>query len=93
MIEFNAKFFAEMIGTFVFFLAIFAVGQPLPVAVGLLLAIYVFGGVSGGHFNATVTATKFLSGDASFTQLVSYLVAQLAGGIGAYYVAKSVVSA
>ena len=54
---------AECLGTALFFSCILAYGEPIPIVVGLLAAIYAFGKVSGGHFNCAVSFMMFLKGD------------------------------
>ena len=79
------KIIAEFIGTFTFLLAIAgasASGSPLKqlsLALALGLMILTLGGISGGHFNPAVSIYFFAKKDLSFGQLVSYVVAQLAG--------------
>ena len=46
---------SECLGTALFFSCILAYGEPIPIAVGLLAAIYAFGKISGGHFNCAVS--------------------------------------
>jgi glycerol uptake facilitator-like aquaporin len=91
MADLSAQLVAELLGSFVFLLAVFCVGQPIPVAVGLLAAVYVFASVSGAHFNGTISVVKFLANEITSTQLAGYLLAQLVGGLAAYYVSKTVV--
>jgi glycerol uptake facilitator-like aquaporin len=91
MADFNSQLIAEMLGSFVFLLAVFAVGQPIPVAVGLLAAVYVFASVSGAHFNGTISVVKYLANELNSTQLAGYLLAQIVGGLAAFYVSKTVV--
>jgi arsenate reductase len=79
------KVIAEFIGTFTFLLAIAgasASGSPLKqisLALALGLMILVLGGISGGHFNPAVSIYFFAKKQLSFGELVSYIVAQLAG--------------
>jgi len=88
------KALAEFLGVFIFFLAIFTKDgsnyAPVAIAVALFVAIYTFGGVSGGHFNFTVTMVKYIAGDVGTQQLLYYFVAQLLGGVGAFYVSKNI---
>jgi len=70
---------AEIIGTFVFLSAILAWGEPIPIVVGLLAAIYAFGKVSGGHFNSAISFMMYLKGDINATKFVAYVIAQLLG--------------
>ena len=81
-------YLAELLGTgilvFVGGLALLSQGSTVVVAfgfgLGLLIALYAVGEVSGGHFNPAVTLGAFLDGRISFTDSISYWVAQVAGG-------------
>ena len=73
------KILAEVIGVFVFFSAILAYGEPIPIVVGLLAAIYAFGKVSGGNFNPAVSFMLFLKGDMTLNVFITYVLAQLVG--------------
>lgn len=75
------KFFCEFIGTFIFLSIIAIVGEPIPIAVGLLAAIYFGGKISGGHFNPAVSTMFFLKKTLSLNELVYYIAAQILGAI------------
>lgn len=77
---FNALL-AECIGTFVFFTCILQATEPIPIVIGLLAAIYMFGKVSGGHFNSTVSLMMLVKGDIDFTMFISYVLAQSIGAM------------
>ena len=68
-------------GTYVFFLCILQSTDPLPIAIGLLAAIYMFGKVSGGFFNSTLSFIMYLKGTISIAKLFAYIFAQTIGGI------------
>jgi aquaporin Z len=72
---------AEFAGTGLFLSCILAWGEPIPVAVGLLAALYAFGKVSMGHFNSAVSAMMYVKGDIDGPTLVAYVVAQLLGAM------------
>ena len=82
-------YFAELLGTgilvFVGGLAILSGGSTIVIAfgfgLGLMIALYAVGEVSGGHFNPAVTLGAFLDGRISLTDSISYWVAQVAGGV------------
>jgi MIP family channel proteins len=92
------KFLVEMIGTFalVFFGAGAILQHQVTQAVGItgiavahgmaiLVGIYAFGHISGGHFNPAVTFGMLVSRRISFVGASSYWIAQLAGAcIGAW---------
>lgn len=88
------KYIAELFGTFVLVfvgsVSILAAGaagvHPLVVApfgfgLGLYAAIYMFGDVSGGHFNPAVTFGAFLDKRTDFTDLVGYWIGQIVGAL------------
>lgn len=72
---------AECLGTALFFSCILAYGEPIPIVVGLLAAIYAFGKISGGHFNCAVSFMMFLKGDINFQKFILYVIAQLIGAV------------
>lgn len=74
---------SEFIGTFVFLLIILTVGQPIPIAAGLLASILAFGGISGGHFNPAVSTMMLLKGDIAMSSYIFYIIAQVFGGLAA----------
>lgn len=92
------KFMAELIGTFG--LVLFGAGAILqqsggaPVGVtgiavahglAILVGIYAFGHISGGHFNPCVTFGMAVTRRISWGDAITYWIAQLAGAaIGAY---------
>lgn len=86
----SINYLVEFLGTFVFLYIIlesagYGTSQPLVVSVGLLAAILMFGGVSGGHFNPAVTTMMWAKGDTSI-EPIGYILAQIAGGLTAYKV-------
>lgn len=74
---------AEFIGTFVFVSCILAVGQPVPIAVTLLAAIYFAGHLSGGHFNPAVSTAMLAKGGITVGKYAGYVAAQVAGALAA----------
>lgn len=79
---------AEFIGT-LFFLSIIlnvvndsSVGV-IAIAVGLLAAIYMVGGVSGGHFNPAVSIMMFMKGSLPADMTILYVIAQIIGALSA----------
>jgi aquaporin Z len=89
---------AELLGTFVFFTigltgiqAVGALGAAAPLLVvvpfafglGLLVAIFAFGHLSGGHFNPAVSVAMAIDRRITPVDAVGYIVAQVVGAIGA----------
>lgn len=86
------KFMAELIGTFmlIFFGAGAILQQNATQAVGItgiavahglaiLVGVYAFGHISGGHFNPCVTFGMAVTRRISWGETISYWIAQLAG--------------
>ena len=79
---------AEFIGT-LFFLSIIlnvvndsSIGV-IAIAVGLLAAIYMVGGVSGGHFNPAVSIMMIMKGNLPADMTILYIIAQIIGALSA----------
>lgn len=73
----------EFIGTFVFLSVILAVGEPIPIVVALLAAIYFAKGKSMANFNPAISTMLFAKGDMGLEKYIGYLVAQILGGLTA----------
>ncbi len=77
------SYLVEFIGTFIFLSIILKVGEPIPIAVGLLAVIYFGGAISGGHFNPAVSVMMYLKEAITLTDLPIYVIAQVIGGVAA----------
>lgn len=90
------KAIAELVGTFLFlltgYLSVVAFGTaeapgllvvPFSFGLGLLAAIFMVGHVSGAHFNPAVTLAMALDRRTTPADAIGYVVAQVAGAIGA----------
>ena len=101
------KYFAELLGTFLFMMigyaSVAAIGNATPATanllvvpfsfgLGLLAAIYAFGHVSGGHFNPAVTVAMILDKRTTAIDGVGYIIAQVIGAIAAAAVVMITVS-
>ena len=73
----------EFLGTFLFLSVIVATGQPVLIALALLLVILLGGSISGGHFNPAVSVMFWAKGSLTGADLAGYVVAQTLGGLGA----------
>jgi aquaporin Z len=77
------NYVVEFLGTFLFLSVIVATGQPILIALSLLLAILLGGSVSGGHFNPAVSLMFWAKGALTSLDLAGYVGAQLIGGLAA----------
>src|SRR6478672_13051924 len=92
----SRAYLAELVGTFLFLsigyasVPAFAVASapapnllvvPFAFGLGLLAAIFSFGGISGGHFNPAVTVAMVLDRRTEPVDGVGYIVGQVIGAI------------
>ncbi len=84
------KFIAEFLGTLGLVFVVLATGQPIAIGLALALIIMVIGGISGGHVNPAVSFVMYLMGKLSQEDLMPYIIAQVAGGLVALQLHKSV---
>jgi glycerol uptake facilitator-like aquaporin len=75
---------AEAVGTFVLLLAILLSGNPLAVGLGLAVAAYAFGDISGCHVNPVVTGVILAQGKIPAGRAGMYVGAQIVGGLLAF---------
>ena len=80
----------EFIGTFFFLYVILATGSPLAIGAALAAAIYVGGSISGGNFNPAVTIMMIAAKKQSINTALPYIVAQVAGGLAALALYKTI---
>jgi aquaporin Z len=84
-----AKLLTEFIGTFLLVATVgFTVLQgsdfaPLAIGSALMIAVYMGGHISGGHYNPAVTLGVWMRGKLEAGLVVPYMVAQLVGAIAA----------
>lgn len=76
---------AEFFGTFLLLMSILATGNAYMIGATLALIILLIGGVSGAHVNPAVSAAMLVKGAISMPEFVGYSLAQIAGGVAAYY--------
>ena len=80
-----SKYLVEFIGTFIFLSVILTSGEAFPIGLALTTAIFFGGKVSGGNYNPAVSTMMFLKHKLNTSDYVGYVVAQILGGICAYF--------
>jgi glycerol uptake facilitator-like aquaporin len=75
------KYVVEFLGTLFFLYVIVATGNALAIGAALAIAIMVGGNISGGHFNPAVSVMMYAAGKLSRSDLIPYLLVQVAGGL------------
>jgi glycerol uptake facilitator-like aquaporin len=84
------KLLAEFLGTLLFLYVFLATGSAIPIGIALMVSIMIFGPFSGGNFNPAVTVMMVAKGAQPASDLLPYIVAQVAGGLAALELYKRV---
>lgn len=84
------KYLAEFLGTLFFVYIILATGNAIAIGAALAIAIMVAGTISGGHINPAVSIAMVAAGKMSSSDLLPYILAQIAGGMVALELFKRV---
>lgn len=77
------KYLVEFLGTMFFIYVIIATGNPLAIGAALIIAITVALKISGGNFNPAVTIALVMGNKMPFSDMIPYILAQVAGGLAA----------
>lgn len=75
------RYLAEFLGTFFLAVAIIFTHNLLTTGLMFMAMVYLFGGVSGGHFNPAVSLGVWLRGQLSMNHFIGYFAAQTAGAL------------
>ena len=73
------EYFAEGVGSFIFFTIILTKGDAVMISVALLIGILIASVASQGHLNPAVSAMVYYRGGISGEKAVGYIIAQLLG--------------
>ena len=86
------KLIVEFLGTMLLSFVIFSSGGNY-VAIGVTVAIIILlgGPISGAAYNPAVAIALFYAKKLSVTDLVPYIIAEIAGGVAGYEVFKMLV--
>ena len=78
--KFN-KYVCEFLGTMFLLYVLIATGKPLAVAAALLVTMLFVGPISGSHLNPAVTIMMASAGKLPMSDVLPYMLAQIAGGL------------
>tara|TARA_B100001094_G_C17454792_1_gene449998 strand:- start:208 stop:474 length:267 start_codon:yes stop_codon:yes gene_type:complete len=84
------KILVEFVGTLFFLYVILATGNWLAIGAALAIAVFLGGPISGGNFNPAVTIMMVTAGKQPKSDLLPYILAQVAGGLAALELSKLV---
>ena len=86
------KYLIEFLGTLFLVFVIFATGNYLAIGAALAIGVFLGGAISGGAFNPAVTIAFMYAGKIPRSDLIPYIVAQIAGGLAGFELFKMVVN-
>ncbi len=82
------KFVVEFLGTMLLMFVIFATGNYMAIGLALAIAVLLGGPISGGAFNPAVAISLYSVGKLAKTDLIPYLIAEIAGALAGVTLAK-----
>jgi aquaporin Z len=86
------KYLVEFLGTLFLVFVIFATGNYLAIGAALAIGVLLGGAISGGAFNPAVTVALMYADKIPRSDLIPYIVAQIAGGLGGFELHKMVMN-
>ena len=86
------KSLVEFLGTVFLVFVIFATGNYLAIGAALAVAIKIGGDISGAAYNPAVTIALMYAGKLPRSDLIPYIVAQVAGALVGFELFKMVVN-
>jgi aquaporin Z len=84
------KYLVEFLGTMFFIYIILATGNAIAIGAALAVAVMIAAPISGGMFNPAISIAMVAAGKMSSSDLVPYILAQVAGGLVALELFKRV---
>jgi aquaporin Z len=84
------KYLIEFLGTLFLVFVIFATGNYLAIGAALAIAVMVGSAISGGAFNPAVSLAMLYAGKMSRSDVMPYILAQVAGALAGFELYKIV---
>ena len=86
------KYFVEFLGTMFLVFVIFTTGNWLAIGFGLAIPVLLGGSISGGAFNPAVAISLYAAGKLPEKDLLPYIIVEILGALGAFYLYKKFVN-
>jgi aquaporin Z len=86
------KYLVEFLGTMFLVFVIFATGNWMAIGAALGIAVLLGGSISGGAFNPAVAISLFYAGKLAKQDLLPYIIAEIIGGLAAFFAYKKFVN-
>jgi aquaporin Z len=84
------KYLVEFLGTLFLVFVIFATGNYLAIGAALAIGVFLGGAISGGAFNPAVAIAFMYAGKIPRSDLMPYIIAQIAGGLAGFELFKMI---
>jgi aquaporin Z len=78
------KYIVEFLGTMFLVFVIFATGNYLAIGAALAISVMIGGTISGGAFNPAVSIAMMYAGKMPRSDLIPYIVSQVAGALAGF---------
>ena len=86
------KYLVEFLGTMFLVFVIFATGHYLAIGAALAVIAFIGGPISGGAYNPAVALALMQSGKVARSDLIPYIVAEIAGALAGFELFKMVMN-
>jgi glycerol uptake facilitator-like aquaporin len=86
------KYLVEFLGTLLLSFVIFATGNYLAIGAALAIAALLGGKISGGAYNPAIAITLFMTNKIAQSDLLPYIIAEVAGAIVGLQLVKQVLN-
>lgn len=86
------RYVVEFLGTLFLVFVIFATGNYLAIGAALAVSVMIGGAISGGAFNPAVAIALMHAGKIPRSDLIPYIVAQIAGALAGVELFKMIVN-
>ena len=86
------KYLVEFMGTLLFSFVIFSTNNYLAIGAALSLGVFLGGAISGGAFNPAIAISLLSAGKIAQNDLIPYILAEIAGGLAGFELAKRVLN-
>ena len=84
------KYLVEFLGTLFFLYVILATGNAWAIGAALVVAIMIGSNISGANYNPAVTIMMAAAGKQPTSDVLPYIISQVAGGLAALELYKRV---
>uniref|UniRef100_A0A6C0KNE0 Major intrinsic protein n=1 Tax=viral metagenome TaxID=1070528 RepID=A0A6C0KNE0_9ZZZZ len=82
------KYLVEFLGTLFLVFVIFATNNYLAIGAALAIGVFLGGAISGGAFNPAVAIAFMYAGKIPSSDLLPYIIAQIAGALAGFEIFK-----